>query len=103
MGPLEALQTLARKVRVDVAFIGETLDPVSPKPVGMELLSPSAWQSVLPTHTYANPPDDLEVLFVPGKRGGWEYTDHFRQACSPVRPCNKCLRVMIRRCICRHR
>ncbi|KAK3058048.1 hypothetical protein LTR09_001125 [Extremus antarcticus] len=69
MGPLEALQTLARKVSIDVSFIGETLDPVSPKPAVMTPISQNAWQDVVPTHTYDNPPSDLEVLMVPG--GAW--------------------------------
>jgi len=75
MGPLEALQTLARKVSIDVSFIGETLDPVSPKPAVMTPISQNAWQDVVPTHTYDNPPSDLEVLMVPGRRSSGRYQD----------------------------
>jgi putative intracellular protease/amidase len=66
MGPLEAFQTLGRQAAVDMIFIGETMDAVSPKPVSMTLPG-DVWQSVLPTHTYETAPKDLEVLFVPGK------------------------------------
>jgi putative intracellular protease/amidase len=66
MGPLEAFQTLGRQAAVDMIFIGETMNAVSPKPVSMTLPG-DVWQSVLPTHTYATAPKNLEVLFVPGK------------------------------------
>ncbi len=70
-GPIEALQMLSREVKLDIAWIGPTLDPVStvPKDIPMNTTGSQVATLVVPTHTYDNPPKDLEVLLVPGGIG----------------------------------
>lgn len=64
-GPLDALNNLSRTVPLEFVTLAATLDPVNtrvdiPGCIG---------QSVLPTHTFDDCPDDLEVLLVPGGFG----------------------------------
>ncbi|KAI1111876.1 class I glutamine amidotransferase-like protein [Nemania sp. NC0429] len=64
-GPLDALNNLSRTTPLEFVTLAATLDPVSttvqaPGRIG---------QSVVPTHTFDNCPDDLEVLLVPGGFG----------------------------------
>ncbi|KDQ31674.1 hypothetical protein PLEOSDRAFT_1035376 [Pleurotus ostreatus PC15] len=67
-GPLEALNLLSLTVPLNLSLISRTLDPVSTKPRAMT--TPSNFsESILPTHTFSNPPPDLEVLLVPGGLG----------------------------------
>jgi len=71
-GPLDALNTLAHSIPLNLSVIAATLDPVSTKP------NPSAnfpnphnsnfAQSILPTHTFDNAPA-LDVLIIPGGMG----------------------------------
>ncbi|KAJ8463466.1 hypothetical protein ONZ45_g17569 [Pleurotus djamor] len=53
---------------LNLSLIAATLDPVSTQP-----RSHGAWssfaQAIVPTHTFASPPENLEVLFVPGGSG----------------------------------
>ncbi|RDX45628.1 class I glutamine amidotransferase-like protein [Lentinus brumalis] len=70
-GPVEALQMLSREVKLDITWIGPTLAPVStaPKDIEMNTTGSLIDTRVVPTHTYDNPPKDLEVLLVPGGMG----------------------------------
>lgn len=64
-GPLNCLNDLSRIESLTLAVLASSLDPVttkSPKyPNGIG-------QSILPTHTFADPPE-LDVLLVPGGQG----------------------------------
>ena len=64
---------LSRKQEIDVYTIsnGADLSPVStaPRSAAMNPYNSSSFQSIVPTHTIAAPPADLEVLLVPGGLG----------------------------------
>ncbi|KAM0350517.1 hypothetical protein ACHAPU_002998 [Fusarium lateritium] len=66
-GPLDALNVMSEKRHLELSILHTSLDPVSTQ---LEDGTPgSIGQSVAPTHTYDNAPDDIEVLLVPGGRG----------------------------------
>lgn len=65
-GPLDALNYLSKTTALELSLLGPTLDPVS------TLYKPGPGrigQHVVPTHTYADAPADIEVLLVPGGLG----------------------------------
>jgi transcriptional regulator GlxA family with amidase domain len=70
-GPLEVLQLLGSMHTTHISFIAETLDPVSTEPVtaAMNPKNSTVWTTLTPTHTFANAPDDLDVLIIPGGAG----------------------------------
>lgn len=65
-GPIDALNYLSKTTALELSLLGPTPDPVStlhkpgPGRIG---------QRVVPTHTYADAPADIEVLLVPGGQG----------------------------------
>lgn len=65
-GPLDVLNFLSRTVPLELSVIGPTLEPVSTL---HDASSARIGQSVVPTHTYDNAPEDIEVLLVPGGMG----------------------------------
>ena len=69
-GPVQVIKYLGASYRVSLSLIAETLDPVSPAPMGpgMNKLNSSVYPSILPTHTLATAPD-LDVLLIPGGVG----------------------------------
>lgn len=64
-GPCDLLATHSRFNTVSVAMLSSTLEPVPSNllPTG------GCGQLVVPTHTFDNAPDDIEVLLVPGGPG----------------------------------
>ncbi|KZW00682.1 class I glutamine amidotransferase-like protein [Exidia glandulosa HHB12029] len=69
-GPLDPLNMLSMEVPLKLSIIGPTLEPVSTKaPPVVPTVSPDFAQSIVPTHTFASPPKDLDVLIVPGGAG----------------------------------
>lgn len=68
-GPLGVLNTLALQHHVSLSIIAATLAPISTAPTVSNAVSPNFAQSVVPTHTFANPPAGLDVLIVPGGFG----------------------------------
>ncbi|KAH3914226.1 hypothetical protein HBH56_100510 [Parastagonospora nodorum] len=70
-GTLDPLYYLAFSRQLNLALISETLDPVwvQPPTPSQNHQNSNFWYSVNPTHTYANPPSDIEVLLVPGGGG----------------------------------
>lgn len=64
-GPMDCLNTLSKLENLSLAVLAPTLDPV---PTHTQEFPNAIGQSVVPTHTYANPPP-LDVLFVPGGQG----------------------------------
>ncbi|KAK2594469.1 hypothetical protein QQS21_007815 [Conoideocrella luteorostrata] len=69
-GSVDILNVLSNTAPVRFSIIAATLDPVSTKVD--DPTSQAIGQSVVPTHTFDNPPEDLEVLLVPGGKGTWE-------------------------------
>ncbi|TLD28464.1 hypothetical protein PspLS_03165 [Pyricularia sp. CBS 133598] len=66
IGPIDPLQILAAKHNMTLYILSETMEPVSSQiPIGVTPFAPS----VLPTHTFADAPDDIQVLIVPGGPG----------------------------------
>lgn len=70
-GPLDALNLLSFTTQLNLSIIARTLDPVTTKPQSPAMLAIGSnfGQSVLPTHTFDNAPEDIEVLIVPGGVG----------------------------------
>lgn len=68
-GPLGVLNTLALQRQLDLSIIAATLDPVSTAATIFNPHHSTFAQSVTPTHTFASPPDGIEVLIVPGGFG----------------------------------
>jgi transcriptional regulator GlxA family with amidase domain len=69
LGPSEVLFQLGRWTTLNVALISSSLDLVTSQPPVASPHNSSTWTSVKPTHTFDNPPQDLEVLIVPGGGG----------------------------------
>ncbi|EFY97870.2 Isonitrile hydratase [Metarhizium brunneum] len=65
-GPIDILNMLSQTAPVHFSIIAATLEPVSTK---VKPTSPTVGQSVVPTHSLDNAPEDLEVLLVPGGGG----------------------------------
>jgi transcriptional regulator GlxA family with amidase domain len=57
---------------MNLSIIAHTLDPVYTWPTQPGSFKSKFTQGVLPTHTFDNPPEDLEVLLVPGGWGMYE-------------------------------
>lgn len=70
-GPLDMLNFLSLSKPLELSLIAKTLDPVSTRVLNPKFQQANSnfSQSVLPTHTFADPPSDLDVLFVPGGAG----------------------------------
>ncbi|KAF4337966.1 DJ-1 family [Fusarium beomiforme] len=70
-GPLNPLWYLSFSLQLNLALIAPTLSPVWVEPSNPTLnhQNSSFWFSVNPTHTYADPPKDIEVLLIPGGPG----------------------------------
>ncbi|PNS18687.1 hypothetical protein CAC42_5226 [Sphaceloma murrayae] len=68
-GPLDALNILSRTQPLNLHIIASTLDPVSTKPIVTNTAGSNFSESIVPTHTFADPPPNLDVLLVPGGLG----------------------------------
>jgi putative intracellular protease/amidase len=71
-GPLDVLNLLAAQTPLQLSILAATLDPVSTQHDLNASTSPTFHQSIVPTHTFATAPDDLEVLIIPGGYGSRE-------------------------------
>ncbi|KAF7366781.1 DJ-1 protein/PfpI family protein [Mycena sanguinolenta] len=72
LGPSEVLFTLGRLAHVDFYYIvAESFVIVSTElvPPATKAYNSTIWTSVAPTHTYDDPPIDLDALVVPGGPG----------------------------------
>jgi putative intracellular protease/amidase len=65
-GPLDILNLLSQSVPLELSILSSTLEPVSTLAPGSKT---TFGQSIVPTHTFADAPDDIEVLLVPGGLG----------------------------------
>lgn len=64
-GPVDILNILSKeRAAFQLAMLAG-----DPKPVSTSLQAGGFGQSVVPTHTFANAPEDIEVLLVPGGVG----------------------------------
>lgn len=68
-GPLDMLNNFSLQQHMNLSIIASTLDPVTTKLRNHNVAKSDFGQSIVPTHTFANPPADLDVLFVPGGAG----------------------------------
>jgi hypothetical protein len=76
-GPTEVLHCLGHPVvnhdaeKITLSIIGPSLDPVSSGPAEGDPspIKSRVSQTIVPTHTFDNPPKDIDVLIVPGGFG----------------------------------
>lgn len=68
-GPLDIFNSFSLTQHMDLSLIALTMDPVTTALRNHNVAQSNFSQSVVPTHTFANPPEDLDVLFVPGGAG----------------------------------
>ncbi|KAI1381492.1 DJ-1/PfpI family protein [Hypoxylon crocopeplum] len=67
---VDSLQVLAQIFPMSLSILSSTLDTVSTEPPSNNsLLDPSFWPGILPSHTFATAPKNIEVLIVPGGPG----------------------------------
>lgn len=65
-GPLDVLNLLAKSRPLELSLLAKTLDPVS---TAVDAAAEPFSQKIVPTHTFRDAPQDIEVLLVPGGRG----------------------------------
>lgn len=68
-GPLDVLNLLANTHALNLSIIASTLSPVSTSHAQSVAAGSNFSQSIVPTHTFATAPDDIEVLIIPGGFG----------------------------------
>ncbi|KAK7032423.1 hypothetical protein VNI00_013171 [Paramarasmius palmivorus] len=68
-GPMDALNILSWNYSINLHLISDSLDPVTTKSEAMNVPNSNFSESVVPTHTFDNPPPKIDVLFVPGGVG----------------------------------
>jgi len=68
-GPIDALNILSMTRTLHLSILAATLDPVSTRHHATATTGSDFAQSIVPTHTFDNPPEDLEVLIIPGGIG----------------------------------
>ncbi|KAI9148976.1 Isonitrile hydratase [Paramyrothecium foliicola] len=68
-GPLDMLNGFSLTQHMNLSIIAKSLDPVTTQMRNHNVAKSNFAQSIVPTHTFANPPADLDVLFVPGGSG----------------------------------
>lgn len=65
-GPLDILNLLSKNTSLSLYILSSTLEPVSTR---TGTTGHTTSQSVVPTHTFTDSLDDIEVLLVPGGSG----------------------------------
>ncbi|KAI1922433.1 hypothetical protein LOZ58_006104 [Ophidiomyces ophidiicola] len=84
-GPLDVLNSLASTENINLFILAPTLEPVSTTPLprpGLTWNKGCCSQSVVPTHTYDNLPESIDVLLVPGGTGNRD--DRIREPVSKL-------------------
>ncbi|VDC06216.1 unnamed protein product [Peniophora sp. CBMAI 1063] len=87
-GPLDILNTLSLKQGISLSVLASTLDPVTTRPPSGALQLPTGSnfaQSIVPTHTFADPPKDLDVLIIPGGFGAHTSTPEIQAAIAFIK------------------
>ncbi|KAJ4147606.1 hypothetical protein LMH87_002118 [Akanthomyces muscarius] len=97
-GSIEPLFLLSSRQQLNLSIIAESMQPVLMQTAGGDKNSAgSHFQlSVNPTHTFADPPPDIDVLFVPG--GGGVRTGNISAAVDFVRATYPKVRYLITVC-----
>ncbi|KAF1986736.1 class I glutamine amidotransferase-like protein [Aulographum hederae CBS 113979] len=67
-GPLDILNMIAQLIPLNLYILGPTLDPISTSAFN-NLSGANFSQTLQPTHTFASPPSNIEVLLIPGGLG----------------------------------
>ncbi|KAL6691741.1 hypothetical protein J3F84DRAFT_386323 [Trichoderma pleuroticola] len=89
-GPVDIINVTSSHIPgVTIDIIAETLDPVPTKPsskppAGLPVFT--TWQTLVPTHTFANAPLDLDVLIVPGGVANFNPEDVTKPNLELMRP-----------------
>jgi putative intracellular protease/amidase len=65
-GAIDILNILSQTTMVKMSVIAPTLEPVS---THVPAMSHSIGQAIVPTHSVHHPPEDIDVLLVPGGKG----------------------------------
>lgn len=68
-GPLDALNVLSTSHTLNLSIIAATRDPVGTQHLGQDQQGSLFDQRIVPTHTFDDPPENLEVLIIPGGLG----------------------------------
>jgi transcriptional regulator GlxA family with amidase domain len=79
-GSIETLFSTSIQRPLNLTTIAYTLDPVSSLTPPQARIGSTFSASLVPTHTFANPPTDLDVLFVPGGLGNRALSAEHRAA-----------------------
>ncbi|KAM3566164.1 hypothetical protein ARSEF4850_000832 [Beauveria asiatica] len=97
-GSIEPLYLLSSVYGLNLSIVAETMDPVFMRPApGEQFPARSHFAlSINPTHTFADAPSDIDVLFVPG--GGGERTGNISAAVDFVRAAYPKVRYLITVC-----
>lgn len=66
-GPLDALNILSQQFPIQLSILADTLEPVSTNT--FKNPHSNCAQSIVPTHTFDSPPENIEVLLIPGGFG----------------------------------
>lgn len=68
-GPLDAFHLLSQQTQLQLSIVAETLDPV-PTQVAIQIEQGSNFSpSIVPTHTFHEPPKGIDMLLLPGGLG----------------------------------
>lgn len=68
-GPLDALNVLSNSHTLNLSILAATRDPVGTQHSDQDKRGSYFNQSIVPTHTFDDAPEDLEVLIIPGGLG----------------------------------
>jgi len=68
-GPLDILNTLSLTYPINLFIVGPTLDPIPTKHDMPNAFASNTSELIVPTHTFDNPPENIDVLMVPGGMG----------------------------------
>ncbi|KAF1919454.1 DJ-1/PfpI family protein-like protein [Ampelomyces quisqualis] len=68
-GPLDAFHILSRLYPLHLSILSSTLDPVPTRNWAQASTGSQFSASIVPTHTFATAPGDLDVLLIPGGLG----------------------------------
>ena len=69
MGPLDAFHLLSNSHTLSLSILAATLDPVPTQTWVQDDQGSQFSQSIVPTHTFANAPQDLDMILLPGGLG----------------------------------
>lgn len=87
-GPLNCLNALSRSFQLRISIIthsGPSGKPAHTWPTTPGPQNSHFTQGVVPTHSFANSPEDLDLLLVPGGYGVWEETEEMQAAKDFIR------------------